>query len=225
MVSASRLTVLPNGVDVNEWRPDPEVRESMRREHGFGLEYLWFAAGRMDAVKDYSTLLRAMIQIPQPARLVIAGAGMLDSDVRRLSRDLGLEARVRFLGFEPDVCRWMQASDGFVLSSLWEGLPMALLEACACALAPVATDIPGNREIIVDGHTGFLAPAGNASALTATMIKMMCLAPEERRVIGLHARQRIVDYFSLDAALNRWEELYGALLEEHLRSARCARTH
>ena len=101
-----------------------------------------------------------MVQVPDPARLLIAGAGPLQSELIQLAARLGLERRVRFLGFEPDIKRWMQAADGFVLSSRWEGLPMGLLEAAACGLPAVATCVPGTPEVIVDGQTGWLTPAG-----------------------------------------------------------------
>ena len=114
MVSEDKLIVLPNGVDVEEWQPDPFVRSVARRELEVNAEFLWFAAGRLDPVKDYPTLLRAFSDLPEPARLVIAGAGPLESELRSLSNDLGLQSRIRFLGFQPDIRRWMQAADAFV---------------------------------------------------------------------------------------------------------------
>jgi glycosyltransferase involved in cell wall biosynthesis len=141
MVSARRLAVLPNGVDVEAWRPDEAVRTTVRRELGLKDEFLWLASGRLEPVKDYPTLLRAMADLPTSARLVVAGAGWQESELRALTRNLGLEQRVHYLGFVPNVCRWMQAADGFVLSSRWEGLPLGLLEAAACGLPAVATQI------------------------------------------------------------------------------------
>lgn len=215
MVGEDKLIVLPNGVDVEEWRPDPLVRSEVRCELEVNAEFLWFAAGRLDPVKDYPTLLRAMAEVREPARLVIAGAGPLESELRRLSRDLGLESRVRFLGFQPDVRRWMQAADGFVLSSRLEGLPMSLLEAAACAVPAVATNVPGTREAILDGQTGCLASAGSAHALRDGMSLMMQTPPQERRAMGERARQFVIENFSLDAVLDQWETLYSDLLYQH----------
>ncbi len=220
MTSAARLQVLPNGIDAHAWQPDPAIRASMRQHLGLGHEFLWIAIGRLDPVKDYPTLLRAMAQLPARTRLVIAGSGPLDGELLALSAALGLESRVRFLGFEPDVRRWMQAADGFVLSSRWEGLPMSLLEASACALPAVATDVPGSREIVVDGQTGFLAAPGNATSLTQAMTRTMQLAPADRCAIGLRAQQRVLRQFSLDAVLDQWEALYDALLRDQPRPAR-----
>ncbi len=79
---------------------------------------------------------------------------------------------------------WMQAADGFVLCSHWEGLPMALLEAAACALPAVATDVPGTREAVVHRQTGLLAAAGNEQALQEAMSQIMSMPPEQLRAMG-----------------------------------------
>jgi glycosyltransferase involved in cell wall biosynthesis len=212
MVTAGKLAVVPNGVDTSAWKPDAAARAAFRSELGLADEFLWLAAGRLEPVKNYPTLLGAMAALPAPARLVIAGAGPLESELRSLAARLRVERRVRFLGFEPDVRRWMQAADGFVQSSRWEGLPMGLLEAAACALPAVATDVPGTREAIIDGQTGWLAAPNSAAALQDAMTRMMRLPAEGRRGLGERARQFILDRFSLDAVLDRWEGLYADLL-------------
>jgi glycosyltransferase involved in cell wall biosynthesis len=213
MVSKEKLLVLPNGVDIELWRPDATVRNAVRRRLGLNNDFLWFAAGRLEAVKDYPTLLRAMVEVPNAARLVIAGSGPQEDDLRRLTHELGLESRVRFLGFESDVRTWMQAADAFVQSSLWEGLPMGLLEAASCALPAVATAVSGTREALIDGQTGFLAEAGSAKALSAAMTRMMEMPPEGRRAIGNRARQLVIERFSLEAVLDQWEAVYADLLD------------
>jgi glycosyltransferase involved in cell wall biosynthesis len=220
MAAASKLTVLPNGVDVEAWRPDAPGRQSVRCELGFVDEFLWLAAGRLEPVKDYPTLLAAMARLPEPARLLIAGAGPLHDELLRLCAHLGLERRVRFLGFEPDLRRWMRAVDGFVLSSRWEGLPMGLLEAASCALPAVATDGPGTPEALVDGQSGWLTPPGDPAALAESMIRMMRTPSEERRAMGERARQLAIERFSLKAILDRWEALYRNLLQRNPRPAR-----
>ncbi len=134
MVSEDRLTVLGNGIDVDAWRPDAATRTRVRRALGLTEEFLWLAAGRLEAVKDFPALLAAMAGGPQTAQLVVLGEGPLRAELGRLAARLGLERRVRFAGFEPDVARWMQAADGFVLTSRYEGLPMVLLEAGACGV-------------------------------------------------------------------------------------------
>jgi glycosyltransferase involved in cell wall biosynthesis len=117
---------------------------------------------------------------------------------------------------------WMRCADAFVLSSRWEGLPMSLLEAGACALPSVVTDVPGSREIVVDGETGFLAPAGNSLALRSAMNRMMRLDEDARAAMGERARSNVVAQFSLDGVLDRWEATYYDLLDQRGRRLRRA---
>jgi glycosyltransferase involved in cell wall biosynthesis len=232
MVRKETMTVLPNGVDVDQWRPDEKARAEVRRALGLRDEFLWLAVGRLDMVKDYPTLLKAMAAVPAPAQLVIAGRGPLLENLARLSSHLGLNERVKFLGFECGVKRWLQAADGFVLASRWEGLPMALLEAAAFGLPSVATDVPGSREVVLDGETGTLVPPLDASALAWAMSAMMRTPAEARRRMGARARQRVVEQFSLASSIERWEDLYCELLSRKSRetvlcrqptpSSRCA---
>ena len=164
-----------------------------------------------------------MAALPEPARLVIAGHGPDAAELHRLAAELGLERRVRFLSFEADVRRWMRAADGFVLTSRWEGLPMALLEAAACGVPIVATDVPGTREAVIDGETGRLTSAGDVPALREAMAGMMLLGPAERQAMGERARRMVLEKFSLEQVLQRWEDLYESLLAKNSMPGRWGR--
>jgi glycosyltransferase involved in cell wall biosynthesis len=223
LVSPKKLIVVPNGIDTAILKPDRSVRDAMRRELGFREEFLWIASGRLEPVKDYGTLLQAMRQLPAHARLLIAGGGSLAEELLGLASRLGLESRVRFLGFVPEMPLYLQAADAAVLSSLWEGLPMSLLEAGACALPAVATDVPGSREAVEHGVTGLLAPAGDPGALAAAMRTLMQSSADERRKMGERSRQRIVERYSMEAVLDRWESIYAECRAANCRhSERCA---
>jgi glycosyltransferase involved in cell wall biosynthesis len=100
---------------------------------------------------------------------------------------------------------------------------MGLLEAAACALPALATDVPGTREVIVDGQTGWLAPVGDSPALGMAMTRMMRTPPEERRAMGERARQRVMEQFSLEVVLDRWEAFYAELLERNPKPIHCGR--
>ncbi|MGH9604923.1 MAG: glycosyltransferase [Terracidiphilus sp.] len=214
MVSPDKVRVVTNGVDPEVWRPDGESRSAVRRELGLKDEFLWIAAGRLEPVKDYGALLEAFASLPETARLSVAGGGAEIGALYGHAVNLGVARRVRFLGFVPDVQRWMQAADAFVLSSRWEGLPMALIEAACCGLPAVCTDVGGVREIVLDGRTGFITPAGDRAALGAAMRQLMETPPEERREMGEQARRIAIERFSLSAAVDAWERLYGNLLAE-----------
>jgi glycosyltransferase involved in cell wall biosynthesis len=217
MVSPGHLSVLGNGIDVNRWQPDARARLEARQELGIKNDFLWLAVGRLEAVKDYPTLLNAFARAPQTAKLaaqlLVLGTGPLEAELNSMAAGLGLGQRVCFAGFHANVTRWMQAADGFVLSSRYEGLPMVLLEAGACELPAVATDVPGTREVIVDGETGWLTPAGDPQRLAAAMNWLMHIPLNQRRAIGERARQHVVEHFSLETVLDRWEQLYADLLK------------
>lgn len=213
MVHEEQLSILANGIDVPAWEPNAQTRSAMRQLLGFRDEFLWMAAGRLESVKDYPTLLRAFARAPQAARLLVLGAGPLEAELTALATQLRLERRVRFLGFEPNVERLMQAADGFVLSSRYEGLPMVLLEAGACGVPAVATDVPGTREVVIEGLNGLLAKVGDPCSLGEAMSRLMRMPLEERCAMGQRARHRVIAEFSLESMLDRWERLYEELLD------------
>lgn len=212
MVDEKDVSVVANGIEVNQWRPDKRARAAARRELGIQREFVWIAVGRLEAVKDYPNLLAAMTHLPEKTKLLVLGAGPLEAHLVELAAQLGLDRRVRFLGFEPDVAHWMHAADAFVLSSRLEGLPMVLLESGASGLPAVATDVPGTREAMVNGETGWLAPAGDPEKLAAAMVKLMRMPAKERRAMGARARRYVAGHFSLDAVLDQWVRLYEELL-------------
>ncbi|MGB6695723.1 MAG: glycosyltransferase [Terracidiphilus sp.] len=213
MVREESLCILPNGINVETWRPNEQVRTALRRALGLKDEFLWLAVGRLEAAKDYPTLLQAMTRMPKHAELVILGEGPEHLPLLRLAERLGLQQRVHFAGFDPEVRNWMQAADGVVLSSRYEGLPMVLLEAGACALPAAATNVAGTREVVVNGETGWLACAEGPDALSAVMARLMRIPEAERRAMGQRARRFVAEHFSLEMVLDRWERLYTELLE------------
>ncbi len=213
--------ILPNGIDTERWKPDTTFRNEMRKRLGIAQEFLWLAVGRLERVKDYPTLLRAFASSGQSAHLAIAGTGNLDAPLRRLCDHLGLNARVHFLGFVPDPLRWIQASDGFVLTSLWEGLPMSLLEAAACALSTIATDVPGSWEVVSHGQTGLLTAPGDVDALASAINRVMEMPGLERRSLGERAREKVVEQYRLEVVIEQWQALYSRLLDQNPKPLRC----
>ena len=210
MVLPQRLVVIPNGVDVDPWRP---IQGRAKPSGGGSVwnEFLWFAAGRLDPVKDYPALLWAMLEIPRPVTWRSP-----EPDPRRraarIAEQLGIEARVHFLGFQPDMLPWMQAADAFVLSSRWEGLPMSLLEAGACALPAVATDVPGTRRLSCTEKQG-------SSQAGMTPFSEQRDEPDDADgcagAIG-HGTTRAppeLEQYSLSRVLDQWELLYRELAD------------
>jgi glycosyltransferase involved in cell wall biosynthesis len=223
MITQDRLVVIPNGVDLQHWRAATERRAALRAKLRIGDEFLWLAAGRMEPVKNFPALLDAFAHLSPSARLVIAGAGPMERELRAQCTRLGLDSRVTFPGFDTNLLRWMQVADAFVLPSLWEGLPMVLLEAGACGLPAVATDVPGSRDVVVHGRTGLLTMPGDAAALTEAMDALMRFDPAALAAMGDNARLQVQAHFDVEAVIARWDGFYRQLLRERRTAARWAR--
>jgi glycosyltransferase involved in cell wall biosynthesis len=217
-----RILLVPNGIDADRYQPDIPTREHARRALGLAGQFAWLAVGRLDKQKDYPTMLSAFRQSldDRPdSKLFIAGVGPLEQTIRASIGRAGLEPAVEVLGLRPDVPALMQAADGFVLSSAWEGLPMVLLEAAASGLPIVATDVGGSRDAVIDGISGYLVPKGDEMALGRAMTRVMSLPVEERIAVGGAGRDHVVRRFDLDAIADTWEGLYKAQLGRGARPA------
>ncbi|MCA9588156.1 MAG: glycosyltransferase [Myxococcales bacterium] len=210
-VRADKTMCTSNGVDVTHFAPDPLVRRAKRAELGVDDDtFLWLSVGSFrDDQKDYPNLLRAAAQLPSDRawKIAIAGGGELLGDTRKLAHDLGLGDRVDILGLRSDVRELMQASDAFVLASWFEAMPIVLLEAAACALPCVVTDVGQNRTIVVEG-TGLVVPPRDTPALSAAMETMLRIPADERHEIGQRARAHAVAELSLDVVVRAWEARY-----------------
>lgn len=213
LVDVDRLLVLPNAVDTDHWKPSDSARSSLRLQLGIGDAFLWATVGRLEPVKDYPLLLQAFARLDFSVHLAIAGDGSLRKPLQRLAEHLGIVGRVHFLGFLSDPLPLLQSTDAFALASLWEGLPIAVLEAGACALPIVATDVPGTANVLTHGQNGLLTVLGNLEAMTAAMQRLMEMSEAERQAMGTSAREEIVRHYRMDFVMEQWHSLYLKLLE------------
>jgi len=214
-VSERKIRYIPNGIDINRFMPCQETRNRIRDKLDLKDFFVWLAVGRFHVQKDYPNLLHALSRVTGKFNnmlLLIAGDGPLRPDMEELTKKLGLDERVRFLGICHNVPELMNAADAFVLSSRWEGFGLVLVEAMACQLPVVATDSGGPREILNGGTLGFLVPPGDSEALAAAMMKMMSLPEAERRAMGRAGRAHIEANYSLERVVDQWEALYRELL-------------
>jgi glycosyltransferase involved in cell wall biosynthesis len=209
-----RVSIVPNAIDTASLPSSHPMPEST--PHPF----LWIAVGRLTTVKDYPTLLRAFAQLPEDSRLTIAGAGPDQASLAQLVRTLGIEDRVHFAGFVANIWPLLAASDAFVLSSLWEGLPVSILEASAAGLPVVATQTEGAREALNTCESGWFVPVGDHTALATAMAAVMAMTTLERSEIGTRNRQITLQHYSLPVIANRWADLYTHLLDSHPKPAR-----
>ena len=210
-VPEARLQVVPNTVDTARFRRLPNVRAALRRELGVGDGFLWLAVGRFEPAKDYPTMIAAFARLAAErpkSELLLVGEGSLKGEVERLIRQGRLEGRVRLLGVRRDVPELLSAADGYVLSSAWEGMPVALLEAAAVELPVVATRVGGVPEVVEDGTTGLLVPTGNPVALAGAMVRVESLAPDARAAMGRRGRALVEERYGADRVMQMWDQLY-----------------
>jgi glycosyltransferase involved in cell wall biosynthesis len=170
--------------------------------------------GRLDPVKDHSSLLRAfapLARVGEPARLVIVGEGQMRGEIETQIRELEIGDRVQMLGERQDVSEVLKAFDVFTLPSIAEGISNTILEAMASGLPVVATRVGGNVELVEDGASGRLVDSKDVPALTAAL-ESYIRAPQLRIQHGSAGRARAEKKFSLDRMAAQYAALYRNVL-------------
>jgi len=208
---AGTIRVVPNGLATRDFEPDEATRERMRVALDLGDRFTWLAVGRLAEAKGYGDMVAAFataLEARPGARLLIAGVGQLEDDIRSQIGRLGLEDSVRLLGLRSDVPALMQAADGFLMTSRWEGLPMVLLEAGASGLPVVATDVGGSRDAVLDGVSGYVTPVADPARSATAIGRVMGLPDADRRRMGEAGREHIRATFDIRAVCDTWEALY-----------------
>ena len=212
---ARRIAVIHNGVDCEQFFPNPVDRARVRDELGIGeAEFCIGCVANLLPVKDHMTLLESLDAMPEHAggwRLLLIG----DGPERR-----GLEAfveahprckqRVLFLGSSGRVPELLRGMDVFVLPSLAEGICNSLLEAMATGVPVVATAVGGNPEVVVEGESGLLFPARDVRALTHRLLQLRA-DPQLRAHLARRAIQRAREEFSIASMVQAYEQLYAGL--------------
>ncbi len=138
---------------------------------------------------------------------IMVGDGASKQELISLSKNLGISEHIRFLGWRKDVDRILGITDIFVLTSLWEGLSIAILEAMAKKIAVVASDIKGNNELVVDGKTGYLCEPNNSNSFSEK-IGLLINNREHLKSMGEEAFNRFNKYFTVDHMVKQIDDLY-----------------
>ena len=211
----TKMQVVPNGFDTDEFRPQPQYRRAVREELGLGPDdLLGGLIARFNGAKDHVTFCGAAhIACHADPRIhfVLCGDGVTPAnpELKALAGD-----RCHLLGRCDDIPAIMAALDFAISSSAIEGFPNVIGEAMSCAVPCVATDAGDSRVII--GDTGLVVPTRNAPALAAGILEMVRMGSEARAQLGQRARRRIIEHFSLAAAVRQYESVYEEL------ATRCA---
>ena len=210
-VPSDRIALLPNGVDVERFR---SKREGAGVPSDFPFlnsdELVIGYVGRFEPIKNPELLLEAFgliasgpSAIANRVRLVMVGAGPLQSAIAERAAQLGLSARIWLPGARSDVADVLRALHCFVLPSLSEGTSCTLLEAMASEIPVVATDVGGNRDVLDDGRLGQLVPSQDHVALAAAIVSTLTSAPDTQP-----ARTKVVSEYSLPAMLGHYVNVF-----------------
>ena len=216
-----RIQVILNGVDCDSFRPGDA---SMRRQLGASeTDLLIGSVGRLETIKGYDVMVQAFAELrsnwtgESRLRLILAGDGDQRSALEALARELGIESDVVFLGWRRDVVELLQGLDIFCLSSRSEGTSISLLEAMACGVSPVVTDVGGNAAVLGPALSQNLVGSEDPSMLAGRLQERL-QDDELRASDSFVARSRVVSTFSLDAMVEQYQTLYEALWGEDPRS-------
>jgi glycosyltransferase involved in cell wall biosynthesis len=214
-IRGDRVVVIQNAVDATRFAPaDESTRREMEAFFPSRPERIVIAAGRLSPEKGFDDLVRAARRVVDRmpgVGFVLVGDGPLRESLGAAVRAAGLEGSFALAGFRNDLDRLMPAADLFVQSSHTEGLPNVVLEAGACALPIVATDVGGTGEVLEDGRGGFLVPARDPERLAERIVEVLS-DPAAARRMGEEARRRIQAEFTFAAKAAAYRCMYEGCL-------------
>lgn len=220
-VRPERIRVIENATSCPEVRVNTEKysssdRENRRNEAGVKSgEVLIGFTGRLSREKGVADLIRAvkiLIESGAPVKLLLLGDGGQRLELEELSAGIGVSDKVFFAGFKDDVENWLKAMDIFVLPSLNEGTPMALLEAMAFGLPCIATSVGGIPQVIDSGVDGILVAPGSPNEISYA-IYSLCIDIEKRKTISNNAKQKIMLKYNITNWTSKIEREYLNILE------------
>lgn len=210
-----RVRFVANGIETSEVPPADATK--VKRELGVDpAARMVLSAARLTPQKGLEFLLRAMkkvVEAEPESVLVIAGEGELESQLKALAAELGLGKSVVFAGYREDVMELLSVSEAFVLPSLWEGMPYALLEAMRAAKPVVTTTVCA--EVVSDGETGYVVPPRDEGALAGAVTKLLSefgMAVQ----MGLRGRERLKAGFSSERMAAETLQVYNEVLSLRL---------
>ena len=216
---ADRMEVVPYGVDAERFKPDATARSEVRRRLGLASDApVIFSAGRLVRKKGFEHLVDAVAQLHRDwprLRLVLAGGGDLEHELRDRAANLGVAEQIRFMGTVPqdDISKLLAAADIAVAPSVRDeagnvdGLPNVVLEALASGTPLVTTTVGGIGAVAVDGQTALLTPPAEAAALRCA-IDTLLRRPDLRAELGRQARDSVVRERSWASVARRFEHVY-----------------
>ena len=214
-VAPERVTTIHNGLDLASYCPRPEERIAARQKLGIPADaFIVGGIGRLTFLKNFAFFVKVAEEVcakTPNAHFVIAGTGPDESALRAQIAASGMNDRIRLLGFVADPAGLYPALDVLLLTSRFEGLPMTILEAMACGIGIVASDLDGMREILENGTHASLVKSDDAAAFAAC-VKELVAQPELLRVRVEAALRLVRERFSAEAMTRSVEAIYDRCL-------------
>ncbi|MFB0935685.1 MAG: TIGR03088 family PEP-CTERM/XrtA system glycosyltransferase [Propionivibrio sp.] len=218
-MAGSRVAQIYNGVDAERFSPASQRQPIEGCPFADANEWLIGTVGRMQTVKNQTDLAKAFVlalqiepELQQTLRLVMVGDGPLRNESMAVLEQAGCVDKAWLPGERNDVPDILRGLDCFVLPSLAEGISNTILEAMACGVPVIATDVGGNGELIQAGKTGVLVPSGDVPAM-AREIVALARQRGKARAMGLAGRKRVEHKFSMTAMVRQYQELYDRCLK------------
>ncbi len=223
---AGKIVVIQNGCDIEKFDPDRPAPAGLKRSMGFDdSDPVLIVLGRLEPQKGHRVLLEALPAVRDAfprVRVVCVGEGRLRTELEMQTRALGLEASVRFVGYQSNVPDWLALSDVSVLPSFYEGLPLAALESLSAGRPVVATAVDGTPEVVIDGKTGFTVAPSDSTALAAAICRLLG-NPDWRREMGRAGREHVTALYSERQQIQKTQDFYFFAWEQSRRAANCHR--
>jgi glycosyltransferase involved in cell wall biosynthesis len=201
---ANKVKTIRNGVSVSGFVPSRGQKSEVRERLGCGPEdFVLVCVARLSEQKRIDILLEALARTMREGircKCVIVGDGPRKNQLLEQTSSLGLSENVFFEGFHQDVRPYLQAGSAFILTSDTEGLPLSILEAMACGLPSIVTDVGGNPELITHRVHGLIVPRESVEEI-AKAISYLASHPEERMQMAEMARARACEAFDVEKAM------------------------
>jgi L-malate glycosyltransferase len=205
-----RIKVIHNGIDCSGMHP-PIDKHAKRQELGLSETCRVIGtAARLNSIKNIQMMLRVLklvLQSVPDTCLVIAGQGEEEERLKAMASELGIANRVKFIGLRFDLPEVYQLFDVFLLTSFSEGISVTLLESMASGVPSVVTDVGGNREVVVEGKTGFMVPVDDDQVMAQRVCELL-QNQDKASQMGLAARERVGREFSMQGMIEAYSQLY-----------------
>lgn len=213
-----KMRMIANGFDVERFQPDPQARQLVRQRLGIDGETMVVGHfGRFHPQKGQRIFLEAAAQILEGAEDLQFLMGGRDVDpgnaeLVKWLEELGLQDKVRLLGLRDDMSGIINALDLLAMTSLVESFPNVVGEAMACGVPCVVTAVGDAAEVV--GDTGRVVPKGDPAAIAAALVALTRMSKAERAALGVEARDRIIEHYSMHMCLEKHREMYADLMDQ-----------